>query len=170
MRERIYCIAVLHVDSAKVSSFAHEVLCALKHEPLSVWQFLPEDPVRARRVSQGIRMPSMQAKQRSSDAANFRDEHFELFRLARLPWPVYRDQLDDAYYKLPSYIGDRRLEASVLLYKAFPASHGVEFVEVNRNGLCGLRGFKDGMTTEEFADMMQTSPWTPFPKRWCREA
>ena len=102
VRERIYCIAVLHVDSANVSSFAHDVLCGLKHEPLSVWQFLPEDPVRARRVSQGIRMPSMQAKQRGSDAANVRDEQFELCRVARLPWPVDRDQFDDAYDRLPS--------------------------------------------------------------------
>ena len=144
---------MLHVDSANVSAFAHDVLCGLKHEPLSVWQFLPEDPVRARRVSQGIGMPRMQAKQRGSDAAIFGDAQFELFRLARLPWPVDRDQLDDAYYRLPSHSGDRAFEASVFLDKAFHASHDVEFVDVHNN-VSWLCGFRLGMTTEDFADMM----------------
>ena len=85
------------------------------------------------------------------------------FRLARLPWPVDRDQLDDAYYRFPSHIGDRAFEACVFLDKAFPASHDVEFVDVHNN-VSWLCGFKLGMAIDELADMMQTSPWIPFQR------
>ena len=107
----------------------------------------------------------MKAKQKASEAAAFRDDHFELFRLAGFEWPVQVGSLRGAYYRIPpaDSIGERVFEEVVFLDRAFSPAAPVEFVDVN-SSLPWHLGWKLGGGAETFERAMKSSPWSPFPR------
>lgn len=86
-RQRIYLVGVLHLPQSAIKeaeSFAHEVFCAVKHDPLESSAFVCHDRDKLVSVRLKYRFLAMKGKQKSSENASFRDEHFEVFKFARL--------------------------------------------------------------------------------------
>ena len=84
--------------------------------------------------------------------------------LVRLEWPVKPETLPVDYYRLPSpgEIGTRVFEEAVFMDKVFPPAHDVEFLDLNI-GISWHLGWKNGSSVEDFAHLIEKSPWTPRP-------
>jgi site-specific DNA-cytosine methylase len=85
-RERIYLVGVLNLPQSamqEAESLAHEVFCAAKRGALDSSEFVCHDRIRLVSARNELRFAGMKAKQKNSDNASFRDEHFELFKFAR---------------------------------------------------------------------------------------
>ena len=100
--ECIYLIAVCgFVDDSAAGPFVVELLAALKHDPLPPERFVCMSEHDLISTKQTYNLLGMKAKQKASEATAFRDDHFELFRLAGFEWPVQVGSLRGAYYRIP---------------------------------------------------------------------
>ena len=167
-RERIYLIGCRDTRrdmDDEVLSMVHSLTSAFKRDPLDIFKFVARSMSDCThiRLQYGFRL-STRAHTKGTEKAAFRDEHFEMFSLANIEWPVDTAAWDTTIFRFDAAsVGERATEEIVMLHKVFPPKHLVEFCDVN-SGLSYHLGFKLGSGKEEFeAAVANKTPWLPFP-------
>lgn len=155
-RERMFFLGVheAHDPDGSAGSLLREVMRGLKSDPLDARACLVA-PSWAR----GVQLP---AKRAASAKAGYRDEHFELFRLANLPWPIEPSSVDPFVYNIRlQEVGERAFDEIYFLNEVFPPAAKIEFCDVNTGLSWQLGGIKLGLTRDEFLQACKKSPWRP---------